>query len=58
MANDFYRFHGRLSSNSRSRVRTALFIEPLTAAQLIKFPKLRAVGVAGMTRSMTPLAMK
>ncbi len=39
-------------------IRTALFIKPPTAAQLEKFPGLQAVGVAGMTRSMTPAAME
>jgi uncharacterized protein YgbK (DUF1537 family) len=39
-------------------IRTALFIEPPTPAQLKQFPNLRAVGVAGMTRSMTPAAMR
>ena len=35
-------------------IRTALFIEPPSAAQLKKFPGLQAVGVAGMTRSLAP----
>jgi uncharacterized protein YgbK (DUF1537 family) len=39
-------------------IRTALFIEPPTPAQLKRFPNLQAVGVAGMTRSMTPAAME
>jgi len=39
-------------------IRTALFIESPTAAQLRKFPGLQAVGVAGLTRSMTPAAME
>jgi uncharacterized protein YgbK (DUF1537 family) len=37
---------------------TALFVEPPTSAQLKKFPELQAIGVAGMTRAMTPGAME
>lgn len=39
-------------------IRTALFIEPPTPAQLKRFPHLQAVGVAGMTRALPPAAMK
>src|SRR3984885_934667 len=39
-------------------IRTVLFIEPPTTAQLRKFPGLQAVGVAGMTRSMVTGAME
>ena len=39
-------------------VRTALFIEPPTPKQLGRFKNLRAVGVAGMTRSLAPAAME
>ena len=39
-------------------IRTALFIKPPTTALLKKFPGLQAIGVAGMTRSMTPAAME
>ena len=39
-------------------IRTALFVEPPTPAQLKKYPNLQAVGVAGMTRSMTPQKME
>ncbi len=39
-------------------IRAALFIEPPTPAQLKQFPNLQAVGVAGMTRAMTPAEMK
>src|SRR5436309_11054424 len=39
-------------------IRAALFIEVPTSAQLKKFPNLQAVGVAGMTRSLTPHAME
>ncbi len=39
-------------------IRTALFIEPPTPKQLGRFKNLQAVGVAGMTRSMPPAAMR
>lgn len=39
-------------------VRTVLFIEPPTAKQLKRFPNLQAVGVAGLTRSLSPSAME
>jgi uncharacterized protein YgbK (DUF1537 family) len=39
-------------------IRTALFIEPPTLMQLKQFPNLQAVGVAGMTRAMTPPEME
>ncbi len=35
-------------------IRTALFIELPTPEQLKRFPNLQAMGVAGMTRAMTP----
>jgi uncharacterized protein YgbK (DUF1537 family) len=38
-------------------VRTMLFVEPPTPAQLKRFPNLKAVGVAGMTRAMSPETM-
>jgi uncharacterized protein YgbK (DUF1537 family) len=39
-------------------VRAALFIEAPSDAQLKTFPDIEAVGVAGMTRSLTPNAME
>ena len=39
-------------------IRTALFVEPPTPKQLARFENLQAIGVAGMTRSMTPDAME
>ncbi len=39
-------------------VRTALFIAPPTSAQLKKFPGLQAIGIAGKTRSIAPVAME
>src|SRR5690606_13145659 len=38
-------------------VRTAMFIEPPTPAQLARYKGIQALGVAGKTRSMTPDAM-
>ena len=39
-------------------IRTALFIEPPTPKQLARFKNLQAVGVAGMTRSLPPDALR
>jgi len=39
-------------------IRTLLFIQPPTPGKLRKFPGLQAIGVAGMTRAMTPNAME
>ncbi|HEU6447687.1 MAG TPA: four-carbon acid sugar kinase family protein [Verrucomicrobiae bacterium] len=39
-------------------IRAALFVEPPMPAQLKKFSNLQAIGVAGMTRSMTPRKME
>src|ERR1700743_3841866 len=39
-------------------IRAALFIEPPTAKQLSRFKNLQAIGVAGMTRSLTLDAME
>ena len=39
-------------------IRTALFTDPPTSAQLKKFPGLQAIGVAGKTRSLAPAAME
>lgn len=43
---------------SKSGIRTALFIEPPTPEQLARYPDIRAFGIAGMTRAMTPEAMQ
>jgi len=42
---------------TRAGAPTALFLEPPTAGQLARYPGLRAVGVAGMTRAMAPRAI-
>ena len=39
-------------------VRTMLFIQPPSVAQLKRFPGLQAVGVAGISRSLAPGAMR
>lgn len=43
---------------SRSGVKTVLFIDPPTAAQIEQFDGIQAVGVAGLTRSMNPADME
>ena len=43
---------------TRAGARAMLFIEPPTAERLARYPGLQAVGVAGMTRSMTPDTME
>lgn len=43
---------------SRAGAKTALFIEAPTTAQLSAYPDLKAIGVAGLSRSMSPLQME
>jgi uncharacterized protein YgbK (DUF1537 family) len=43
---------------SRAGVKTVLFIEPPTPAQLARYKDLQAIGVAGMTRAMAPAEME
>ncbi|HSC38589.1 MAG TPA: four-carbon acid sugar kinase family protein, partial [Chitinophagaceae bacterium] len=43
---------------SRAGAKAALFMEPPNAEQLQHFPGLQAIGVAGMTRSMSPNDME
>lgn len=43
---------------SRAGARTALFIEPPKPEQLRRYEGLRAIGIAGMTRSMVPEDME
>lgn len=42
---------------SRAGAKTALFIQPPSPEQLARYPKLQAIGVAGMSRAMTPSEM-
>src|SRR5712671_3605729 len=55
---DFTGSTDALEQLTSAGVRTALFIKPPTKKQLASFNNLQAVGVAGMTRSMTPDAME
>jgi uncharacterized protein YgbK (DUF1537 family) len=55
---DFTGSTDAMESLTLAGVRTALFVEPPDAARLSRYPGLRAVGVAGLTRSMTPDAME
>ncbi len=43
---------------TRAGVKAVLFIEPPTAEQLQQFPDIDVIGVAGKTRSLSPLQMK
>lgn len=55
---DFTGSTDALEQLTNAGIRAALFIQPPTRVQLKKFPDLQAVGVAGMTRAMTPQQMK
>jgi uncharacterized protein YgbK (DUF1537 family) len=57
-ADDFTGSTDALEQLSLAGIRTALFIEPPTPAQLKNFPGLQAVGVAGKTRSLAPDALE
>lgn len=46
-----------LESLARAGLRTALFLDPPAPAQLQRYPKLRAFGIAGTSRTMTPAQM-
>lgn len=46
-----------MESLARAGLRTVLFLEPPTPAQLAKFPGLRAFGIAGGSRTMSPAQM-
>jgi uncharacterized protein YgbK (DUF1537 family) len=47
-----------MESLARAGLPTALFLEPPTPAQLAKFPGLRAFGIAGGSRTMSPAQME
>jgi uncharacterized protein YgbK (DUF1537 family) len=55
---DFTGSTDAMESLERAGVRTMLFIKPPDAGTLARYPGLRAVGVAGLTRSMPPDAME
>ncbi len=46
-----------LEALTRGGVEAVLFVEPPTAAQLARYPHVRAVGVAGTGRTMSPVEM-
>jgi uncharacterized protein YgbK (DUF1537 family) len=47
-----------MESLARAGVKTVLFLKPPTRAQLAKFPGLRAFGIAGGSRAMSPAQMQ
>lgn len=47
-----------LESLTQAGIRTVLFLAPPSPAQLAAFPGLQAVGVAGLTRALSPAAME
>ena len=55
---DFTGSTDALEFMTRAGAKTALFIEPPSAAQLQKYPGLNAFGVAGSTRAMSPQQME
>ena len=57
-ADDFTGSTDALEQLTLAGIRTALFTDPPTPAQLKKFPGLQAIGVAGKTRSLAPDAME
>ncbi len=54
---DFTGSTDALESLSRAGARTVLFLDPPTPSQLAAFPKVDAIGIAGMTRALPPEAM-
>jgi 3-oxoisoapionate kinase len=54
---DFTGSTDAMESLARAGLRTVLFLDPPTPAQLRRFPGLRAFGVAGTGRTMTPAQM-
>jgi uncharacterized protein YgbK (DUF1537 family) len=55
---DFTGSTDALESLSNFGIKTVLFIEPPTALQLSNFSNIQAIGVAGISRSLSPLAME
>jgi uncharacterized protein YgbK (DUF1537 family) len=54
---DFTGSTDSMEALTRAGVRTVLFLEPPSPAQLLRFPDLKAVGVAGGSRGQTPAQM-
>ena len=57
-ADDFTGSTDALECLVRAGIRTVLFLEPPTPADVARYPGLGAVGVAGLTRSLAPDAME
>jgi uncharacterized protein YgbK (DUF1537 family) len=57
-ADDFTGATDALETLASAGLKTALFLEPPTPAQLARHPGLHAVGVAGLTRSLPPDAIE
>lgn len=55
---DFTGSTDALEAVSRAGLKAVLFIEPPTGEQLSRYPQLDAIGVAGLTRSLSPEAME
>ena len=55
---DFTGSTDSMEALARAGLRTVLFLEPPTVAQLSRFPGLRSVGVAGFSRSLSPAQME
>ncbi len=47
-----------MESLARAGLRTVLFLRPPTPKQLAKYPGLRAFGIAGGSRTMSPAQMQ
>ena len=57
-ADDFTGSTDALESLARAGLQTALFLQPPTAEQLAEFPDLRAFGISGGSRIMSPIEME
>lgn len=57
-ADDFTGSTDALEFLTRAGARTVLFVEPPTKEQLARYGELDAIGIAGLTRSMTPDRME
>lgn len=57
-ADDFTGATDALETLANGGLKTALFLEPPTPAQLARLPGLQALGVAGLTRSLPPDAIE
>jgi len=55
---DFTGSTASLEALARAGARSVLFMKPPTPEQLARYPHVQAIGVAGMTRSMTPEGME